>query len=698
MLLFALMMLPLTTGVRAEVTGSWEVYPSFNEIQDITVHGDYVWCVTLSGVVRWNRIDGTYHIFRDIPQFRYGMVTHLALDSHGRAWVGSSGTLVLIDGYDMTVYTEADGYPVNQVLNIAVDLNDNIWIIPSYQQNGALIMFDGSKWRSIDKPDDYIATNILHPDSSGRIWVNTGKGSAYFNNGAWTVFDNEACGGSIHTMAENADGRLFFASTDGIYTYSDSVFIPIYDGYSDADLMAFDSRGNLWLASSRGVARYDGRSFTTYPELDTEIYPVNIGVDEDDNVWIGSYDNGQEGLVRFDGIDYTRFVPDCPTSYLVWQSVVDTSGTLWCATRNGLCSFDGETWQRHYIPGDPEPSVIVQDRTGGLWLGAGRGRGIYRLEEEQWTKIPGTDVLSFNYFNKSLVFDSDNTAWTFMRNTGLWRVNDTICEHVLPADSLSWAFMGALAIDHDDVKWIGTNDGVYRYDGETITLFQPSEDADFNRVTSIKVDSENRIWCGGASVFVIEDGIIELRDPPHERDDNTPFCPGVDLEIGPDGRVWAIMCDICAAGGLISGGFAVYEDGGWSIVLVPEGIRTENDIFAASDGTIWISNEPGVIRFTPDSGPLVIEHRPQPESISLSCAPNPFNPTATITFTLPRNGITTARVYNVTGQAVTTLVDGWLDAGHHALTWDASGCAAGPYFCRVISGNHHGVVKMTLVK
>ena len=698
MLLFALMMLPVTTGVRAEVTGSWEVYPSFNEIQDIAVHGDYVWCCTRGGVVRWNRIDGTHICYKDIPNYVYNTSLLVAIDSSDRAWLGTRETIVRIDGDAITTFSEADGYLAYYVSNIAVDQNDNIWIIPTDPQNRTLIMFDGSKWHSIDKPGDHIATSLLYPDSNGRIWVNTAEYPAYYHDGEWTVLDGEPNVGSIHTMAEDADGTLYFSTKDGIYTYSDSTFVTVYNGYTNANRMEIDSRGNIWIMTSEGLVKYDGRSFTTYPELDTEIDPADIGVDEDDNVWIGSWDNGQGGLVRFDGNDYTRFVPDCPTSYLVWQSVVDTSGTLWCATIDGLCSFDGETWQRHYIPGDPEPTAIVQDRTGDLWLGAGRGRGLYRLEGEQWTKIPGTDVLSFNYFNRSLVFDSDNTAWTFKRNTGLWRVNDTICEQVLPADSLSWAFMGALAIDHDDVKWIGTNDGVYRYDGETITHFQPSEDADFNRVTSIKIDSENRVWCGGASVFVIEDGVIELRDPPHERDDNTPFCSGVDLEIGPDGRVWAIMCDICAAGGLISGGFAVYEDGGWSIVPVPESIRTTNDIFAAPDGTIWISNVPGVIRFTPDSGPLAIEHGPQPESISLSCAPNPFNPTTTITFTLPRNGITTARVYNVTGQAVTTLVNGSLDAGHHALTWDASGCAAGPYFCRIISGNHHGVVKMTLVK
>jgi hypothetical protein len=57
--------------------------------------------------------------------------------------------------------------------------------------------------------------------------------------------------------------------------------------------------------------------------------------------------------------------------------------------------------------------------------------------------------------------------------------------------------------------------------------------------------------------------------------------------------------------------------------------------------------------------------------------PNPFNPTTTIRFTLPHNGFTTVKVFNLLGQEVATLVDGPLKAGAHAVAWDGSDTKGG---------------------
>lgn len=690
--LIAFVLLIAAVSTHAEVTGTWEVYPSVGEVTDIAVHGDYVWCATWGGVVRWNRLDGTHRIYSDIPNYMYGMETAIAVDSRGRAWFGTLNSLVCIDGDEVSIFTKSEGYLVQQVFNIAVDQNDNIWIIPADQQNGALIMFDGSTFHSIDMPGDYLYYNLLHPDSSGRIWVNTVTSPAYFYNGSWTIFE----GSDIDAIAENANGTLCFFMDCILYTFNDSTFVPVDNEYPSANHMAFDSVGNLWLASSRGLNRYDGSSITEYPQPDIyKTTPSAIAIDEDDNVWLGSYKYGCCGLIRFDGVEYTRFEPNSPASIYVDQSTLDTSGVLWCATWNGLCSFDGETWRWNHLQEYHPASAIVRGRNNDLW--AGMDSGVYHYDGEQWREMPGPDAVGFSYFGRALAVDSDNAAWAFMGRTGLWRIDGSTCEHVLPTDSLFTAHMPAIAIDHDDVKWIGTDNGVYRYDGDTIKLFQPSEDEEGNRITSIAVDDENRIWCGGASVFIIEDGKIELRNPSRKRDD-VHFCPGVVISIGPDGRIWAVMRGACAGGERITGGFAVYEGGEWSIVPVPEGIDPGNNIFAASDGTIWISNEPGVIHFTPDSGPLAVDRRPELESISLSNAPNPFNPATTITFTLPRSGRVSVRIYSITGQVVATLADEWRDTGIHTLTWDASGCAAGLYYCHVISGDCDGAVKMTLVK
>ena len=79
-------------------------------------------------------------------------------------------------------------------------------------------------------------------------------------------------------------------------------------------------------------------------------------------------------------------------------------------------------------------------------------------------------------------------------------------------------------------------------------------------------------------------------------------------------------------------------------------------------------------------------------------APNPFNPTTTIGFTLADAGDVTIDVYNVAGQRVDTLVNDFMDAGSHSVVWNASGFSAGVYFYTIKSGKFSRTMKMTLLK
>jgi hypothetical protein len=63
--------------------------------------------------------------------------------------------------------------------------------------------------------------------------------------------------------------------------------------------------------------------------------------------------------------------------------------------------------------------------------------------------------------------------------------------------------------------------------------------------------------------------------------------------------------------------------------------------------------------------------------------PNPFNPTTVITYSLPNAGWVRLDVYNILGQAVVTLVDEALPAGHHSAMFDGSDKPSGIYFYRL---------------
>ncbi len=78
--------------------------------------------------------------------------------------------------------------------------------------------------------------------------------------------------------------------------------------------------------------------------------------------------------------------------------------------------------------------------------------------------------------------------------------------------------------------------------------------------------------------------------------------------------------------------------------------------------------------------------------------PNPFNATTNISFNLSQDGNTTLKVYNLVGQEVESLVDGYLQAGDHGVIWDASRFSSGLYFYKLTAGDNVFTKRMTLLK
>jgi hypothetical protein len=78
--------------------------------------------------------------------------------------------------------------------------------------------------------------------------------------------------------------------------------------------------------------------------------------------------------------------------------------------------------------------------------------------------------------------------------------------------------------------------------------------------------------------------------------------------------------------------------------------------------------------------------------------PNPFNPSTTINYALNQSGIVTLKVYNLLGQEVRTLVNGFQNAGSYHTTFNAQGLSSGIYFYRLQSQNIIHTRKMILLQ
>ena len=78
--------------------------------------------------------------------------------------------------------------------------------------------------------------------------------------------------------------------------------------------------------------------------------------------------------------------------------------------------------------------------------------------------------------------------------------------------------------------------------------------------------------------------------------------------------------------------------------------------------------------------------------------PNPFNPSTKINFSIAKPGNVKLIVYNLLGQKVVELLNGFMNAGEHNITFDAGKLTSGVYLYSIRTDNFVQTKKMILMK
>jgi hypothetical protein len=121
-------------------------------------------------------------------------------------------------------------------------------------------------------------------------------------------------------------------------------------------------------------------------------------------------------------------------------------------------------------------------------------------------------------------------------------------------------------------------------------------------------------------------------------------------------------------------------------VKATDGIDTTN----ASNGTGHFQMDILDVPDGPDAGVIT--------DYAVRSYPNPFNPTTALSYDLPSASQVELKIYNLAGEQVAVLYQGYQTPGRYHAQWNASAQASGTYFAVLKAGNQTRIHKLLLLK
>jgi len=166
-----------------------------------------------------------------------------------------------------------------------------------------------------------------------------------------------------------------------------------------------------------------------------------------------------------------------------------------------------------------------------------------------------------------------------------------------------------------------------------------------------------------------------------------------------NGRVYTVMLEVADASGNIgSTTFDVHVP--HNIASSPLAVKDEPPLYivtAEHCALVATAVEEELIETTSDIESIVTVSVPESYSLGRNY-PNPFNPSTNITYDLPEATHVVIAVYDVMGREVARLIDGYMDAGYHTVTWNAANVSSGVFIYRMTTPEYAAVRTMLLLK
>jgi len=471
--------------------------------------------------------------------------------------------------------------------------------------------------------------------------------------------DPEKC-----TISGNSGFRMMSSPVAG-QIYSDLLSELWTQGMTGADVT--DGTANVWTlnvasqswtaltdisGSGSGASLTAGTGFLVYVFDDTDWdgdsdLPVTISVVgklNNSSASLGSIADGEYGLA---GNPFATTID--------WDDVTKTnlSGTVnvWDDAASGWKSWNGSS-------GSLTNGLIAPYQ--GFWVEASGGTGSITIETADKSNSSGT-------FYRTM--DNDNTG--------------SVSFNVVSADYADQTFMSFMNIGEV---------GLDNADGKKLLPFQASARVvGLSYTEEIGIDINNLPYEYDGSISVPFDVMRLTLDETNYVTDASEVTLNWDLEGLPDHISMTLTDNLT--------GSETYLDYESEYVFTTE---PKGSFSASYDGPIGTYPVVGESRFTLNVtyGALGQNYDATlPSDFALDPVyPNPFNPSATISFDIPDISSVVLNVYDVKGALVETLLQDNMKPGKHHYNWEPQGLSSGVYFMKLTTANQTFTQKVTYIK
>ena len=396
----------------------------------------------------------------------------------GAIWFGDlHGDLIRFTLED--VYQRFDGeidqgvYP-----RMCVTEDGAVWVV--YGDNSKSVnRFDGKKWEALEVGDlRYHYTSILE-SRDGTLWIG-GSSLVAYKNGAWRVYDSkDIVSLPSHRMElfEAADGALWIMGR-GQETARLDLSEKQWQTYQGLIFQCDTPDGAEWFISQdNGVVRRDGQGWMRFGVADGLMdMPGKLIVTREGALWAAGSHEQVAATARLDGSEWVMERHPQLSGRVDPRAVYEAfDGSLWFAAavdwwlygdRNflgGVVVFDGVRWTHHTPPEMMRYAYgIGQSSDGVLWFG-GWLFGFDGMREVQFT---GPEELTRDYID-AVYTTPQGDLWLGSRIYGVFRYDGTAWQRFDYGDGLADNGVRSIFQDRDGAIWVGTAEGVSRFDGRT---------------------------------------------------------------------------------------------------------------------------------------------------------------------------------------------------------------------------------------